>query len=67
MHPGKIGQRQALTSKCYYTRCHCYCFGFAGMINETLDRIVLTYLAEPASSARHQQGQAYGAVYKFRY
>jgi O-antigen/teichoic acid export membrane protein len=37
--------------------------GFAGMINETLDRIILLYLIKPEQVAREQIG-IYGACYK---
>ncbi len=37
--------------------------GFAGMINETLDRIILTYLIHDSKEALRQQG-IYGANYK---
>ncbi|MBK8848094.1 MAG: polysaccharide biosynthesis C-terminal domain-containing protein [Bacteroidetes bacterium] len=37
--------------------------GFAGMINETLDRILISYLIKPPQQALYQQG-IYGACYK---
>lgn len=37
--------------------------GFAGMINETLDRILISYLVKPTQQALYQQG-IYGACYK---
>ncbi|HXB12441.1 MAG TPA: oligosaccharide flippase family protein, partial [Bacteroidia bacterium] len=37
--------------------------GFAGMINETLDRFILLYLIKPEQTAREQIG-IYGACYK---
>lgn len=59
----KLGIDKALTKQMLWYSLPLLLAGFAGMINETLDRIILTYLAEPASSAMHQQG-VYGAVYK---
>ncbi|MBL0051372.1 MAG: hypothetical protein IPP29_07605 [Bacteroidetes bacterium] len=61
-----MGIDKALTKQMLMYSLPLLLAGFAGMINETLDRIILTYLAEPASSAMHHKAYMVQCI-KFRY